>query len=151
MGCPSAHTPLRTVHSLPLSIVSGTLPQPADFCFHLVKGACQSQWAGVGYLGLKRKGRGEALLWGWIWPCGLSESPMKLGPQGGGEVERTPMLATSLNIFDRVWFEDVLLPVPSTSVLFCSITNLNGLEMELLGQSGICYKTLWVFSWQERC
>lgn len=133
-------------------------------CLHLVKGASQSQWDGAGYLELKRKGRGDALLWnlwGWTLPSGFSVSPVKQGWGGGGRkkkerkeeqgVGRTPMQTASLSILSTVWFEGILLPVSSATVLFCSITNLNGLEMELLGQSGICYKTLWVFSWQERC
>lgn len=122
-------------------------------CFHLIKGMPKPVgWRWLPEIKEERKRGGFALE-----SCGdgydlldFQHHPRSWDHKEE-EVGRTPMLATSLNTLGRLWFEGILLPVCSASVLFCSITNLNDLEMELLGQSGICYKTLWVFSWQERC
>lgn len=59
--------------------------------------------------------------------------------------------ASSAHIFRCVWFESACFLCPLCVHRFCSITNLNGLKMQLFGQGGIFSKMLWAFFWQERC
>lgn len=91
-GWLSLSTHLLEQFTLPSSILSGMLPQPGDLVTVLSplgSGGLPEPEPGLALVTWDQRGKGEgtlcfAVLWGWILPSGLSSSPLKLGPQGGG-------------------------------------------------------------------